>query len=278
VFSEVRGEAGESAVLQRKRASRSGISRSQVLETQHLDTRCFSALVEAIRVELEQAGRLQTSAGSLALLLAGKLGSSFDTGSSVAAVSRELRATLEQALEGATVATDPGHGAPRSPPDRSRSAPSSTAPRYGSCRGPADRVVLVIAQMFTHLGLEALSSTRFVNWDSSSFGPTSSMPFTRAWATSCSLYPAHPTPALPAPPVLLPRHRSCQSWSDSFRISDQPVPPFSRTVPSLTVLCGRWALVGHRGPCGNGWVVVALRWSTSTAAAATAAGRSDPRS
>src|SRR5829696_5086726 len=36
---------------------------------------------------------------------------------------------------------------------------------------------------------------------------------------------------LPPHLPLLPRHRSCQPWSDSFRISDQPVQPFSRHPP-----------------------------------------------
>ena len=41
--------------------------------------------------ELEAAGRLNSSLGQQAILLAGRIGAPFDTGSSVAAVSRELR-------------------------------------------------------------------------------------------------------------------------------------------------------------------------------------------
>ena len=51
--------------------------------------------------ELEAAGRLNSSLGQQAILLAGRIGAPFDTGSSVAAVSRELRAVIAKALEDA---------------------------------------------------------------------------------------------------------------------------------------------------------------------------------
>jgi hypothetical protein len=45
--------------------------------------------------------------GQQAILLAGRIGAPFDTGSSVAAVSKELRAVMVKALEHAEVGADP---------------------------------------------------------------------------------------------------------------------------------------------------------------------------
>ncbi len=64
-------------------------------------------LVDALRRELEGAGRLDTALGQQALALAVKLASPFDTGSAMAAVSRELRAVREEALRGAEQTADP---------------------------------------------------------------------------------------------------------------------------------------------------------------------------
>ncbi len=64
-------------------------------------------LVEALRRELADAGRLDTALGQQALALAVKLASPFDTGSAMAAVSRELRAVREEALRGAEQVADP---------------------------------------------------------------------------------------------------------------------------------------------------------------------------
>ncbi len=64
-------------------------------------------LVEALRRELVDAGRLDTALGQQALALAVKLASPFDTGSAMAAVSRELRAVREEALRGAEQVADP---------------------------------------------------------------------------------------------------------------------------------------------------------------------------
>ncbi len=66
-----------------------------------------AGLVEVLRRELEGAGRLDTALGQQALALAVKLASPFDTGSAMAAVSRELRAVREEALRGAEQAADP---------------------------------------------------------------------------------------------------------------------------------------------------------------------------
>ncbi len=64
-------------------------------------------LFEALRRELESAGRLETALGQQAIALAVKLSSPFDTGSAMAAVSRELRAVREEALRGAEQVADP---------------------------------------------------------------------------------------------------------------------------------------------------------------------------
>ncbi len=63
-------------------------------------------LVEALRRELVDAGRLDTALGQQAIVLAVKLSSPFDTGSAMTAVSRELRAVREEALRGAEQAAD----------------------------------------------------------------------------------------------------------------------------------------------------------------------------
>jgi hypothetical protein len=67
------------------------------------------SVVESVRAELETAGRLDNSLGQQALSLASRLdgGSSFDTGSALAAVSRELRSVMELALRDATTVADP---------------------------------------------------------------------------------------------------------------------------------------------------------------------------
>ncbi len=64
-------------------------------------------LLEALRRELADAGRLDTALGQQAIALAVKLASPFDTGSAMAAVSRELRAVREEALRGAEQVADP---------------------------------------------------------------------------------------------------------------------------------------------------------------------------
>lgn len=64
-------------------------------------------LAGAIQRELSAAGRLDTYLGQQALMLADRIGSSMDTGSSVAALSRELREVMAKALDGVKVAADP---------------------------------------------------------------------------------------------------------------------------------------------------------------------------
>jgi hypothetical protein len=62
--------------------------------------------VAAVRAELEAADRLGTALGQQALALAERMSSKFDTGSAVAAVSKELRAVMDAALANAATAAD----------------------------------------------------------------------------------------------------------------------------------------------------------------------------
>jgi len=56
--------------------------------------------------ELEQAGRLDTRLGQMAVALAEKLAAGRDTGSAMAAVSREFRSVMDEAMRGAMIETD----------------------------------------------------------------------------------------------------------------------------------------------------------------------------
>ena len=64
------------------------------------------ALLAATRAELEAAGRLDSMLGQVALLLAERM-CEFDTGSGTAALSKELRAVMVAAVQGAPAAADP---------------------------------------------------------------------------------------------------------------------------------------------------------------------------
>lgn len=62
----------------------------------------------ATRVELELAGRANSAAGNAALALARRIDTgTAETGSSLAAMVREHRATLAEAVRGAVAAADP---------------------------------------------------------------------------------------------------------------------------------------------------------------------------
>lgn len=65
-----------------------------------------SGLVAVTRRDLEQADRLETVLGQQAMGLAEKLSSGRDTGSAMAALSKEFRAVLDAALDGAVVVSD----------------------------------------------------------------------------------------------------------------------------------------------------------------------------
>jgi hypothetical protein len=62
---------------------------------------------KATRSQLEAADRLDTPAGASALVLAAKLDRGGDTGSAIAALVRELRSALVDALEDVTSSMDP---------------------------------------------------------------------------------------------------------------------------------------------------------------------------
>ena len=63
-------------------------------------------LVAATRRELQAADRLDSVAGQQALKLAERMYGLFDTGSAIAALSRELRAAMAEALKDAPRAGD----------------------------------------------------------------------------------------------------------------------------------------------------------------------------
>ena len=88
----------------RMRASRGAVSASSVVD---LAPGAPSQLVVTVRRELQAAGRLNSSLGQQAILLAGRIGVPFVTGSSLAALSKELRAVMAKALEDAQLGADP---------------------------------------------------------------------------------------------------------------------------------------------------------------------------
>jgi hypothetical protein len=65
------------------------------------------SLAGLTRNELEQAGRLGTALGEAALVLARRIDAGHDPGSAVAALAREHRAALAEAVRGARRAADP---------------------------------------------------------------------------------------------------------------------------------------------------------------------------
>lgn len=65
-------------------------------------------LYESTLARLEEVGRLETVLGQQALFLAQRLESSLlDSGSSLASLSKELRAVMDAALDGVAKAADP---------------------------------------------------------------------------------------------------------------------------------------------------------------------------
>jgi len=63
-------------------------------------TESDAPLVARVRADLEGAGRLDTPLGQIAMILAHRLASQGDSGAAMAAVSRELRSVLGEALSG----------------------------------------------------------------------------------------------------------------------------------------------------------------------------------
>ncbi|SRR6266536_283575 len=65
------------------------------------------SLADTVRDELRSAGQLNSALGAQAVRLAERMESPFDTGSAIAALSRELRAVMTEALQDASRAVDP---------------------------------------------------------------------------------------------------------------------------------------------------------------------------
>lgn len=98
--------------LCRTRASRAGESKPKIvglpgaaeLAGQTADAPTF---VGSVQFELEQAGRLNTVLGQQAIVLAEQMLRPINTGASVASLSKEFRAVMAAAMDGAKVEVDP---------------------------------------------------------------------------------------------------------------------------------------------------------------------------
>lgn len=66
-----------------------------------------SGVTGATWAALEAAGRVDTPLGQAAMVLAARVDAGVDTGSGLASLARELRATLDAATRGAQAAVDP---------------------------------------------------------------------------------------------------------------------------------------------------------------------------
>ena len=64
-------------------------------------------LISQVRADLEIAGVLETTAGHQALVLASRMASPMDTGSSIASLSKRLSEVMAEAMSGAKRAADP---------------------------------------------------------------------------------------------------------------------------------------------------------------------------
>ena len=92
-----------------KRAQRGGIARSRSAPHRPppASLRPVSGLLDAVRAELAAADRTNTVAGQLALELARRIAEAPPMNTGVAALSKQLQATIAQALAGAPA---PGRG------------------------------------------------------------------------------------------------------------------------------------------------------------------------
>jgi hypothetical protein len=93
----------------RMRASRGTSAKPTAPEPQEMVLERSAGPVEwATALELREIGRLETALGLQCLALARRLDAPLrDTGSAMASISRELRATLAEAKRGAGAATSP---------------------------------------------------------------------------------------------------------------------------------------------------------------------------
>jgi hypothetical protein len=91
-----------------KRAQRGGLSAPRKVRVLRPPPDEPSALVLVVERELSEAGRLNSALGQQALLLAGRISAgTYDTGSAIASMSRELTAVMARALDGAHRGDDP---------------------------------------------------------------------------------------------------------------------------------------------------------------------------
>lgn len=103
--------------LCRTRASRAGGSKPKIvglpapspgdLAGESPGTPVPAGFVGSVQLELEQAGRLHTVLGQQAIVLAEQMLRPINTGASVASLSKEFRAVMAAAMEGAKVEADP---------------------------------------------------------------------------------------------------------------------------------------------------------------------------
>jgi hypothetical protein len=91
--------------LCRKRALR-GVPRAAEVKDLPLQ-QAVEGLASAVRLELVAGDRQNTALGRAALALAARIDAQQDTGSGVASLARELRATLTAALAGVAAADSP---------------------------------------------------------------------------------------------------------------------------------------------------------------------------
>lgn len=89
----------------RKRGSRGGLT--GVVVEPPAPRVATGAVVKAARTRLLEAGVLDTMEGQAALLIAERMESGNDTGSGIAALNRELAATVDRALSQQAAAADP---------------------------------------------------------------------------------------------------------------------------------------------------------------------------
>lgn len=83
----------------RTQASRAGLSEARAEVT---PMPAMEGVIDATRLELEAAGRLNTAKGQVAMLLARRLETpTAETGSAVAALARQWQASLDAAMAGA---------------------------------------------------------------------------------------------------------------------------------------------------------------------------------
>lgn len=104
-FEAQRDSARYCSAKCRKRGSRGGLT--GVVVEPPAPRVVTGAMVEATRARLVEAGVLDTMEGQAALLIAERMESGNDTGSGIAALNRELAATVDRALSQRAAAADP---------------------------------------------------------------------------------------------------------------------------------------------------------------------------